>query len=425
MSAGPLAAKDHIARRQTALLLTLFGSLYFIQGVIEPTAGLLSQPIQTQLEDWQLSAARIGQFLGFIAIPWSLKPLFGLLTDFCPILGSYRRSYLILSTALAAAFFVWLSGSWGQLNYLRPAGWLLLAVTAAVAMTDVVVDALSVEVGQPRQLTGELQSAQWGAMSVASILAGSLGGYVATNQLLRGAFLGCGVLALSSLVIIVSSVREPARPSRPSETLKLAWRELKSGPRLLSLASVAAFLFLWNFNPFSSAVLQNYSTRELHLSHQFYGNLLSIQAIAQVAACIAYGFLCRRIPFGWLIHGSILLGILSIVCFLPMRGSVSAVLASIAFGLTYQLAALIQLDLAARICPPASAGTVFALLMAISNTGMSLGIYLGGGWYDGLTAQLGGNRHAAFDALVLIGAAFTAACWLLVPLLRRAGVPWK
>jgi hypothetical protein len=38
-----------------------------------------------------------------------------------------------------------------------------------------------------------------------------------------------------------------------------------------------------------------------------------------------------------------------------------------------------------------------------------------------LSLQLG-SPHAAFDALVLTGAGFTAACWLLVPLMKRAGV---
>jgi hypothetical protein len=60
--------------------------------------------------------------------------------------------------------------------------------------------------------------------------------------------------------------------------------------------------------------------------------------------------------------------------------------------------------------------------MAISNTGLTASEWVSGSWYDSLTASFGGSRHAAFDALVLIGAAFTAGCWLLVPVLRWAGV---
>jgi hypothetical protein len=107
-----------------------------------------------------------------------------------------------------------------------------------------------------------------------------------------------------------------------------------------------------------------------------------------------------------------------------MHNAATAVTASIIFGLAYQTALLIQLDLAARICPTESAGTIFALLMAISNAGVTLGIYAGGMWYDGLFARLG-SRHLAFDLPVVIGAAFTAGCWLLVPVMKWAGVEWK
>ena len=134
----------------------------------------------------------------------------------------------------------------------------------------------------------------------------------------------------------------------------------------------------------------------------------------------------RRIPFGWLIHGSIVAGILSTLCYWPMHDATTAVLASIVFGLTYQTATLIQLDLAARICPTESAGTIFALLMAISNTGISASYGVGGLTYDWLaSADMLGSRHAAFDALVAIGAASTAGCWLLVPVMRWAGVEWR
>jgi hypothetical protein len=80
---------------------------------------------------------------------------------------------------------------------------------------------------------------------------------------------------------------------------------------------------------------------------------------------------------------------------------------------------LIQLDLAARACPPHVAGTLFALLMSLSNFSMQLSLWLGGPMYDLLKTRYG--AAFAFNALVAIGAAFTAGCWLLLPLLLRYG----
>jgi MFS family permease len=405
-------------------LYLLFGMLYFVQGIVEPTAGLPAQPMQSRLEDWGLKPERIGYFVAFIGIPWSLKLLFGLVSDFLPVRGYRRWPYLVLSTAATAILFFILSTVWTGPERVTLAAGLLFGTCLALAMTDVVVDALAVEIGQPLGLTGQMQSVQWGSMSVATILGSALAGYVAERKLLGPAFIGCGLLATASLLVVLLVVREPRRQRDPAENIRAAWQQLTAGRRLLVLLTVGAYLFLWNFNPFSSNVLQHYSTRVLGLSQQFYGWQGSIQAAAQVVACIGYGLVCRRIPLGWLVHGSIVAGILSTLCYLPMHDARSAIVASIVFGLTYQTATLIQLDLAARVCPTQSAATVFALLMAISNTGITAANAVGGGWYDALNSTLG-SRHAAFDGLVLIGAGFTAGCWLLVPLMRWAGVDWR
>jgi predicted MFS family arabinose efflux permease len=182
--------------------------------------------------------------------------------------------------------------------------------------------------------------------------------------------------------------------------------------------SVGGFLFLWNFNPFSSTVQQLYMTETLGWSEQFYGNLLAVQSVGQVAACLSYGFYCRRAPFRWLLHASVLLGVLSTVAYWGMVGQTSAVVVTLAVGFSYMTGTLIQLDLAARVCPTQSAGTMFALLMAISNTGLSFGTLAGGQVYDGLAAW-SGSRDVAFDVLVGVGAGCTALCWAVVPWLRR------
>jgi hypothetical protein len=100
-----------------------------------------------------------------------------------------------------------------------------------------------------------------------------------------------------------------------------------------------------------------------------------------------------------------------------LAGEWSAILISLAIGSTCMAASLIQLDFAARVCPPRAAGAVFALLMALSNAGLSLSVpvasylyALGMAWWD---------ARGSFDFLVLVGALTTAACWLLIPVLRR------
>jgi hypothetical protein len=200
-----------------------------------------------------------------------------------------------------------------------------------------------------------------------------------------------------------------------------AYRQLRESRRFALLLSAAAFLFLWAFNPFTSNVLKAYTTKELHFSEQFFGSMTSVQSLGMIAGCFAYGWICRRVPFGLLIHASIAAGIASTLCYWLLRDVPTAVAASFIYGFAWQIGLLVQLDLAARICPAESAGTMFALLMAVSNSGQNAGIYLGGGWYDHLAAHFHGDRQLAFYALVAVGGAFTAGCWAVVPVMKWAG----
>src|SRR5262245_38797960 len=71
-----------------------FATMYFIQGVGDPTSGLIAQPVRSLLKSWGDSPATIAAFMGLLALPWTLKPLLGLLCDLVPLFGSRRRNYL-------------------------------------------------------------------------------------------------------------------------------------------------------------------------------------------------------------------------------------------------------------------------------------------------------------------------------------------
>jgi len=47
----------------------LFGLLYFVQGIVEPTDGLLSQPTKSLLRQWEHSAASAAWFATILSLP--------------------------------------------------------------------------------------------------------------------------------------------------------------------------------------------------------------------------------------------------------------------------------------------------------------------------------------------------------------------
>jgi hypothetical protein len=85
--------------------------------------------------------------------------------------------------------------------------------------------------------------------------------------------------------------------------------------------------------------------------------------------------------------------------------------------LTYMTATLIQVQLAARACPTAAVGTIFAMVMALSNIASSLATWAGGYLYERGTAWWG--QAGSFQVLLVVGALCTATCWLVVPFMPR------
>ena len=154
-------------------LALLFGVVYFAQGMWY----LPNQAITIVLKDRGLSAGQVADFFLITMIPWLLKPVYGLLSDFVPLFGRRRQSYFLLMCALAAAAGLLLASSdpiatgdiqtikiFGVSQFTLVAGVGLFTVMAlGLAFTDVLTDAMMVETGRPRGLTGAFQSAQWGS----------------------------------------------------------------------------------------------------------------------------------------------------------------------------------------------------------------------------------------------------------------------
>lgn len=336
-----------------------------------------------------------------------------------PLAGSQRRSYLLLTTAVAsvsllAAYVMPLGSGMAVLLLL-----MLLPAAVAIAFSDVVIDAMMIEAGKPRGMTGRLQSIQWTAMYAATIVTGVVGGALSQWGMQQAGFLIAGLSCAVSLVAIALLVRErrrTAKPAPPSRAFDQMWRAFRQP----GIAGIGAFLFLWSFNPFSSTVLYYYSIQALHFSEQFVGTLTSLNAVGLLTGSIIYGVVCRVIPMPWLVHGSIVAGVLATIAYLGYRDATSGVVISLVVGFVYAIGSLIQLDLAARVCRPETAGTTFALLMSLTNLGTAVSQGIGGSIFDAMVARYG---HApAFQILVAVGALFTAGCWLLVPLLNQVAL---
>lgn len=396
----------------------VFGALYFLQGLVETGDGLIAQPSRTLLERSGAGIGQIGDAMLLAALPWAMKPIYGLVSDAFPIFGSRRRSYLVLVSAATAAVLAALACGWVTIG-----GWgfvLCLAVaTAGVAFADVVVDATMVETAQPLGLTGTIQAIQWGAIYTATALASWGGGVLSDAGLETMAFGAAAAASLAMIAVALAGLRSPAAGgSAGPRGLRAALVEMVAAFADPRLQVVAAMLALWSFTPGYGAVLDWHVTRTLALGERAYGDAAAVQALASAAACVVYGAVCRRVPFVWLLHASIGLGAFAAVVYAGVTDARSLLVVSAVSGAAYMLGGLGLLDLAARACPPRVAGSVFASLMAVQNLSLIVATWLGGHAYAAMEGTLDGS--GAFTALALAGGAITAGCWLLMPAVRRA-----
>lgn len=379
-------------------LALLFAIVYFAQGMWS----LPNQTITMIFKDGGMSPGQVANFFAISGAPWLLKPVYGLLSDFVPLFGRRRTGYFVLSSGLAAlAGFGAAFG--GGTSY-----WTLVVLFTAMglglAFTDVMTDALMVESGRPRGLTGAFQSVQWAAIYGAAIVVGLGGGYLAEHRSLKATFLVAACFPLVSLVMAVLFIREP-RAQADWNALRERGRAVRLAVASRNVWLVAGFIFFWTFSPSFGPAFLFYQVDQLKFGQQFIGTLAALASIGSVAGALVYAPLSRTMSLRRAINLSIGLGALSTVIYLFYRDPVSAVIIAITYGILYMLTTLAFLDLAAKACPRHVEATFFALLMSVFNLGQQASQWTGSHLYD----------LVGFRNLVLIAAAMTALTWVLVP----------
>ena len=382
-------------------LAILFAIVYFSQGMYHVADQVLTLTLKETLG---LSPSQVGKFSTIILLPWVVKPIYGMISDGFPLFGRRRKSYFLLTSALATVAGLGLS-------LIAPTYWhlalLLLVMGLGIAFTDVLTDAMMVENGKPLGLTGAFQSVQWTAINIATLLVGLIGGYFAQHRMLHTGFLLAAAFPFLALVMGLGFIHEPPAKS-PREEFGEAWIGIKHAVRDRTMWVVAGFIFFWTFSPSIGIPLFYYQTDTLKFSQQFIGFLGSLTAAASIVGAALYAPLSRRISLHRLIVFSIAVGVIGTLAYLFYDGVTSAILIDTSFGGIGMVMQLAFLDLAAKACPKHAEGTFFALLMSVYNLGTQGSQVFGGYLYE----------WTNYSALVWISAAMTGAAYFLLPLVN-------
>ena len=82
--------------------------------------------------------------MAFTFLPWSIKIIYGLISDNIPILGSRRKSYLLIMAFLQFLCMIVLGFTKVEDLSESAATWMLFFSNLSIAFSDVIVDSLMV-----------------------------------------------------------------------------------------------------------------------------------------------------------------------------------------------------------------------------------------------------------------------------------------
>jgi MFS family permease len=392
--------------------MLFFAIVYTVEGFCQAKVGIVWQPLVHYLKETQgWDTLQIAASLAVLDVPWVVKPLYGMISDFLPLFGYRRRSYLLLASAAAVGAFLWTT------QVLEPAAIVLALLLTAIAMAtaSTVCGALLVENGQRLSASAAFINQQWLWFNVAVMVASLAGGELAEIMSSDGALhTAAAIAAAAPIAVIASSVAlvDEQRAAMNVAEFQRALRGFLACFRSRTLWLIAAFLFCYYFSPSFGTPLYFYMTDHLRFSQGTIGLLSSVSAAGWIVGGLVYKFLLCGMTTRALLNLSILGGTLATLAFLGMVDVPSAIAVYFVGGVAGMIANIATLSLAANICPERSEGFAFAALMSVINLATPLSDTIGAFLYQHLF-------HETLAPLIVASAAFTALIFLLVPLLGR------
>jgi len=399
-------------------------TIYFVEGALG-----LARLAQTFLlkDELHLGPAEMSALTGVFSLPWTIKPLYGFISDGFPIFGYRRQSYLILCGILGSAFYLALSSNfWGIVDN----QWTmtltivsLLGSSATIAFSDVVADGIVVQEtrdAKDPKVAGGLQSLCWGSAAVGGLSSAYFSGSLLEIMSPRNVFGLTAVLpllvAFTATSINETRIAEDDADLDPSKQIQDLWMAIKKP----EIWRPALFMFLWQSTPTSDGAFLYFMTNDLGMGPEFLGRVRLVTSAASLLGVWVYQKFLRTVAIKDILFWSAIisapLGLTSLILISHANRAIGIPDGAFVFGddvalaILGQVAFLPTLVLAARLCPPGVEAVLFATLMSIFNGASTVGTEVGAA----LTKWLGVTENN-FENLSLL----TIICSLssLYPLL--------
>jgi len=362
----------NLSRKQ---LFTMFGALYFVQGVIQAYQLNFFKP---HMDEEGIDPDRIAIVASLALLPFIVKWLYGLISDKYSLFGKgHRVPYMaigIVSTSIAfvIAFFIDPSESFGVLAAM------VLIATFCMALFDTTADALAVDVVVPEDHS-TVQAWMTGGRAVGVVAVSIIFGWIADTLGYQSIFLAIAVLLLIPLWW-VSRVQEPEQRT-PAHTFDRSAFRVMLQPRYLVFA---LFLILaWLFFQGIDGLVTYYMSDTLDSSAGRIGLYGSLKGVGMVVGAFGLSTLVHR--FGRRIAVTVTLAAVALggLMFSTIESEGAIIAVAAVWGIAVGLQWTTYATLAMGVTDTRIAASMFAILQTMSNIGM------GGG--EGIATALSDN----------------------------------
>ncbi len=393
--------------------MLFFAIVYLVEGIAQARVGIIYQPLTHYLKDIGWSALQVATYFAVLNFPWIIKPAFGLVSDFVPLFGYRRKSYLIMASLCAVAAFAVIARQAEPGAIALP----LLLTSYAMATASTLCGALLAENGQAFRLSSTFVSQQWLWFYIAIMASSFAGGALVENLAALPALqVAAAIAAVAPIAVVLASLflLDERKVSANAAEMRRTFQSLVTATKSARLYIVALFLFLYSFAPGFGTPLYYFMTDELKFSQSYIGILGAIASAGWIAGALVHRCLLRGLSSKALLNLSIVLGTLSAASFLLLADPITAAIVNFANGVALMIATIASLTLAADYVPRRAEGFAFAGLMSIMNLAELASSTVGAWLYDDVFGgQLG--------PLIIVSAASTAVTLVLVPMLRLDG----
>ncbi len=292
-----------------------------------------------------------------IMLAWLVKPLIGYVID-----HFFNKRIWIFIALVFDIGLVLLVGLLHLPIYLLIA--VLMINSANAAFRDVAVDGIMCVEGKKYSATGKIQSVQWISISVAGILTGIGGGYIAEKWGYQAGYLFLvPVYLLVALPAYFYKEEDYMSIEKGESTLLIDLKKLFTNKNLLI---VALFIFLYRYSPSFGTPLFFIQRDSFKWGKIWIGMLGTIGTLFGIFGALLYYRFSRKINLKKWLFWSVFLGALTTLSYLYYT-PVTAVIYDVLYSLLGMFIFIMAMDFMARNSIPGLEATSFALLCSVSN----------------------------------------------------------